>query len=141
MTPDPILFGTDGLTIGQTINDTGAGTIDIQAPDGIPLFGAVIQDVPVTVTAETHYAEFRDNVETNMGKFNNVLVVTVNTTGSVGGYFPMTFFGNTFFLKKNVGMIVQNQKPDQNDAEKHAIDSGAAGGVTITPDITPTPTP
>lgn len=134
---DPILFGKDGLTIGQTINDTGIATITVQAPDGFPLFGAVLPNVPIAVNASTTFVEFRDNVETNMGQFNDVLVVTVDVTGGVGSYFSMDFFGNTFLLKKNVGMIVQNQKPDANDAEKHAVDSGNVGGTPIVPDIPP----
>jgi hypothetical protein len=134
---DPILFGKDDLTIGGSINDTGAGTITVRAPDGPPLFGTTIPNVPFTISATTTYVEFRDNVNTNMGKFNDVLVVTINVSGSIGGYFPMDFFNNTFFLKKSVGMVVQNQKPDANDAEKHAVDSGAVGGTPIVPDIPP----
>jgi len=127
---DPILFGTDGLTIGQTITDTGAGSVTAV----LPFVGE--QTFAVTVASSITYLEFRDNVETNMGTFNNVLVVSISITGTVGPL-PLDYFNNTFFLKEGVGMIVQNQDPDPNDAEKQAIDSGQVGGTPITPDIPP----
>ncbi|MBN1902830.1 hypothetical protein JW926_16020, partial [Candidatus Sumerlaeota bacterium] len=134
---DPILFGTDDLTIGQTITDTGAGTVTVRAPDGPPFYGMIFSNVAFSISSTVNYVEFRDNVNTNMGQFNDVLVVTISVSGSIGGYFSMDFFGNTFFLKKAVGMVVQNQKPDANDAEKHAVDSGEVGGTPIAPDIQP----
>ncbi|MCX6999433.1 MAG: hypothetical protein NT106_03925 [Candidatus Sumerlaeota bacterium] len=51
------------------------------------------------------------------------------------GNYP--FRASTFFLKKGAGMIVQDQKPDPNDAELQGIDDGQVGGVKIQPDIAP----
>jgi len=138
---DPILFGKDGIEFGETITDSGAGKIQLVFPAPI---GEKTADVVIT-QSKVKYEGFEPEVETHMGVFTNVLKVVVDVKGilTVPPYpsIPFEVFGNTFFLKEKVGMVVQNQKPDANDAEKHAIENGQVNGKNITPDITPTPTP
>ena len=112
------------------ITDTGAADIKVV----LPYIGE--QTIHVSINSTVKYVDFVPQVTTNMGTFTHVLRVTVEITATGGGM-SLDMADNTFFLKKAVGMIVQNQKPDPDDAEKQAIDSGEVGGVPIVPDIKP----
>ena len=120
---DPILFGKDNMQIGVPVTDTGAGIIQIKVgPVTLPFAATVTSSVTITNVLPTR--------STPMGSFTNVLrvLVDMDLTANTVTY-PMR--NNTFFLKKNVGMVVQDQQPDQNDAELQGIDSGQVNSVNI----------
>ena len=130
---NPVLFGKDGMVVGEVISDTGATTLKVN-------INGTDQSISATAESKTTYVGFEPQVTTHLGVFTNVLKVTVDVKVSISlpfglGSYDQELKGNTFFLKEAVGMIVQNQKPDVNDAEKHAIDAGQIEGVDITPDI------
>ena len=127
---DPILFGTDGMTIGTVISDEGSGTMNIV------VFGS---PVPVTIGLQSTvtYTSILPQRSTPMGMFTDVLRVSVDATITVPFLGSIPFHTSTFFLKKGKGMVVQDQKPDPNDAELQGIDDGQVGGVKIQPDIAP----
>lgn len=144
---DPVKFGTDGMQVGVPVTDKGSGSIKAK------LMGTTYNlsaDVNSTVTI----TDVLPTRSTPMGIFTDVLRIEVDIDGIIKnvpviGTYPFTIKANTFFLKKDIGMIVQDQKPDVNDAELQGIDSGQVNGVTIvadqplptpTPDITPAPT-
>lgn len=126
---DPILFGTDGMTIGTAISDTGSGSMKIK------IFGST-QTVTIGVQSTVTCTSILPQRSTPMGTFTDVLRVSVDITlvTPIGNY---PFHTSTFFLKKGAGMVVQDQQPDVNDAELQGIDDGQVSGVKIQPDIAP----
>jgi len=127
---DPILFGTDGMTIGTVISDTGSGTMNII------IFGSP-QPVTIGVQSTVTCTSILPQRSTPMGTFTDVLRISVDITLQVPIIGSLPFHTSTFFLKKGAGMVVQDQKPDVNDAELQGIDDGQASGVKIQPDIAP----
>jgi hypothetical protein len=126
---DPILFGKDGMTIGTVISDTGSGKMKIV------VFGFT-QTVTIGIQSAVTYTSILPQRSTPIGTFTDVLRVSVDITleTPIGDY---PFRASTFFLKKGKGMVVQDQKPDVNDAELQGIDDGQVSGVKIQPDIAP----
>ncbi len=122
---DPILIGGNGMTIGQTVIDSGTGEVNVV------VFGNPQVTVGV-VTSTIEFTGFLTTFETPLGTFTDVLRVVIDISAEVSGQtFEIT--NNTFFLKQGVGLIAQDQEPDMNDAEIQAIDEGQVAGVPITP--------
>lgn len=127
---DPIRFGGDGLSIGQTVMDTGEGSLTATT-----FVGPVI--LSATVESTIHYSGILPTFETPLGTFTNVLrlVVDVKAYVETGGE-PEIYEvkNNTFFLKEGVGMVGQDQEPDPDDAQVQRIDEGEVSGAAIVPD-------
>ena len=128
---DPILFGTDGMNVGDEIKDSGSGTVDIKISQFLPAV-----TVEFSIDSTVTYTDILPERTTPMGTFTDALRVLVNMD-LVTEYGTFNFQNNTFILKEGVGMVVQDQEPDANDAEIQAIDAGQVGGVAIEPDIPP----
>ena len=127
---DPILFGQEDMTTGTVITDSGTGSIRVI----LPIIGEVTRTI--TINSRVEYVEFMPEVFTNMSPvtpFKDVLLVTVDMAMELPGLGSLPLRKNTFYLKRNIGMIVQNQTADPNDAEKQAIDSGQVGGMDFAP--------
>lgn len=126
---DPLRLGGDGLTIGQTVTDTGEGSITATT-----FIGPVV--LSATVESTVHYTEILPTFESPLGTFTNVLRLVVDITAYVdAGSEPQIYEvkDNTFFLKEGIGMVGQDQEPDPNDAQIQRIDEGEVNGVVIVP--------
>jgi len=124
---DPLLVGTNGMQVGAAAPaDSGTAKVKLKSPLGS------IHDYNGTFSVSVHPTEVIPVFNTPLGDFTDVIRVVINITVKVYGYsFP--FENSTFFLKKGVGMVAQDQEPDQNDAQIQGIQSGQVGGVAITP--------
>jgi hypothetical protein len=114
---DPLRVGTDGMEVGVAPPpDTGAGKVSLNTPFGLKQFDG-------TFTATVNPSAIIPLINTPLGDFTNVLriVISINATAFGQSY---SFENSTFFLKKNVGMVAQDQTPDENDAQLQGIDSG-----------------
>lgn len=125
---DPLKFGGAGQQIGDEVTDSATATVSLS-----------VGSLTATIDSTVSYTDMLASKTTPLGTFTNVLriVVSLDVTADLG--FPLgqqTFAlrDNTFFLKEGVGMIAQDQEPDQSDAEIQAIDSGQVGGVAIVAD-------
>lgn len=133
---DPVEVGHNGLKIGDTVTDTGGGSAQVT----VFLLGT--QTVSGTAKSEITYIDLIPTFVTPMGTFSNVIRVVINLsleftipgTSSKANY---ELKDNTFFMKEGVGLVAQNQQPDDNDAEIQGIDEGTVfvGGnpVTVVP--------
>lgn len=124
---DPVKFGTATMKVGEAVTDTGSGTIIVK------IFGT---NVPVTanLTSSITITSVLPTRLTPIGTFTDVLRVTTDITIKAGSY-TKEIMGSTFFLKKNIGMVVQDQVPDANDAELQGINEGKVSGVDIVADM------
>ncbi len=121
---DPLKVGSDGMQVGgAAVTDTGAGSVQVNTPIGLQLVNGTFSTA-VLVT------EVIPSFNTPMGNFTNVLRVVVSISGSAFGR-TFSFENSTFFLKKGVGMVAQDQQPDDNDAQLQGIQSGKVAGVNI----------
>lgn len=124
---DPLLIGRNGLTIGDTITDTGSTTVVVNTPLGD-------STLPGTANVEIHFTEFLPTFTTPLGTFTNVLRMEIDITITIGTPFGPVDFDvrdNTFFLKEGVGLIGQDQEPDPSDAQIQGIDEGTVSGVAV----------
>ena len=124
---DPVLIGMDGMTTGTKITDTGAGTVTVYVSSFPVQFSA-------TFNSTFTYTDIIPVQETPLGRFTNALRVLVDINIAAGPY-SIPLHGGTFILKQGVGMIVQDQQADPDDAEIQAIDSGQVAGTAIQPDL------
>lgn len=121
---DPLLIGKDGMMVGEVITDTGAAQFLVQPPIGPP------QTVSATLSSTVTLTGILPTKNTPLGVFTDVLRVEIEISAVV---FSQTIpvRGGTFFLKKHVGMIAQDQQTDPDDAEVQAIDGGTVGGQPV----------
>ena len=129
---DPILIGYRGLKIGDIVEDTGSGSVLLSVP--------IIGDVTVngTITSKITYVEFLPYLDTPIGRFYDVLHLILELTGSATVSTP---FGPQIidfpvreaelYLKDGVGMVLQDQDADINDAENQIIDRAQVAGQTV----------
>ena len=125
---NPLKAGESNIILGATITDTAAGSLVVIVT------GLGQQTINGTFASEINFAVIPTKA-TPLGTFTDVLVMTVNISVSA----TLPFVGTrtipvrnaTFFLKKNIGMIAQNQTGDPNDAEVQAIDEGTVNGSAV----------
>lgn len=121
---DPLKVGKDGMLVGGApLNDTGAGSVKVNTPLGQQTINGVF-------TASIQVTEIVPVFNTPLGNFTNVIRMVVNLKVSGFGQ-DFVFENSTFFLKKGVGMVAQDQQPDPNDAQLQGIQSGKVAGVNI----------
>jgi hypothetical protein len=120
----PLKAGGRNMQIGDEVVSNGTASVWILILDN-----PVQQTVPVTSTVR--YTR-RENVSTHLGGFNDTIRVELDIT--VAGE---SIRANTFWLRENVGMVMQDQTPDQNDAEAHSLAGGNVGGTPIVADSPP----
>ncbi len=122
---DPLKIGTANMTVGQTITDSGAGSVVIQP----------IGTINATFTSNAHYTALESTHVTALGTFTNVLrlelTIDASVTVPIIGQVTINARKSTFFFKQGVGMIAQDQQPDPNDAEAQSIDSGTVNGTAV----------
>ncbi len=119
---DPVEVGHNGLKIGDKVTDTGSGSAQITTFQG---------PKTITGTAKSSF-EYTDRLPafvTPLGTFTDVIriVISLEMEFTIPGVpFPLTYElkNNTFFMKKGVGLVAQDQQPDDNDAEIQGIDEG-----------------
>lgn len=125
---DPLRIGTADMVLGATISDTGACQFVLQPPLGGPI------TVNVTLTSNVNPTLLAEK-NTPLGVFTQVLRVVIDIDAVVSipavGNRNFSVRGSTMFVKKNTGMIAQDQKPDPNDAELQGIDSGTVNGQAV----------
>ncbi len=119
---DPVEIGHAGLKVGDTVTDTGAGSAQVIIIYPMSLAGVAKSNVK--------YTGFLSTFDTPLGTFTDVLRIVIDLTLEItppGFSTPYSFEikNNTFFLKKGVGMIAQDQSPDDNDAKIQGIDEGS----------------
>ncbi|HNT36175.1 MAG TPA: hypothetical protein PKH07_14410, partial [bacterium] len=126
--PQDIVF-SPGLAVGgtQKVGDSvsSAGTAQVNI---VTFLGP--STVTANVSTNVTYDRFDASVNTPLGQFMNVLHLTLSIDASVSGQ-PINLRGNEFWLKKNVGMVKQDQDPDPDDAQVQGIESGQVGGQSI----------
>jgi len=121
---DPLKIGGNNQSIGDKVTDSAAGSMNVRV-SGFP------QTINGTFMSTVEFTAFQ-NRNTPLGVFTGVLRMTVTITVTanlpVVGTKTLTFRDSTFFLKKDIGMVAQDQVPDPNDAELQAIDEGSVNG-------------
>jgi hypothetical protein len=129
---EPLLLGTAQSQIGDIHVTQTSTQVTIKLKE-------TAQEIPVpmTLTMTVKHESFVSSISTPMGNFTDVLRLEIGITGTA------TYQGNeidfpirepsAMFLKRNVGMVVQDQSPDPNDAEVQGIESGTVGGTAVTP--------
>jgi hypothetical protein len=105
----------------------------------IPFVG--LQTLNGTINSKITYVEFLPYLDTPIGRFYHVLHLIIEFTGSAT-YTPPPPFppvdldiplkAAEVFLVEGVGMILQDQNSDVNDAEIQIIDQAQVAGQTIT---------
>jgi len=127
----PLLVGGNGQIVGDIVSDTGSASVKINS-----LFGP--NAVSATIRSEITYKELIPRVKTPVGTFTNVLRMIVKITGEgsiMGITQQIDLQSGEFWLKEGVGMILQDQNADIDDAQIQIIDGGKVGGTEIEADI------
>ncbi|HOR29266.1 MAG TPA: hypothetical protein PLG73_14725 [Candidatus Sumerlaeota bacterium] len=119
---DPIKIGGRDMEIGEVVMDTGAGTVQ-----------TALGPINATIQSTITYIEVMDQVVTPLGNFKNAIRLHIEISGSAG-FVNFDIKDADVILARHVGMILQSQEFDQDDAEAHAIDGGFVAGMTITDD-------
>ena len=119
---DPVEVGHNGLKIGDKVTDTGSGSAQITTFLGP-------QTITGTAKSSFEYTDRLPAFVTPLGTFTDVIRIVINLEMEftiTGVPFPLTYElkNNTFFMKKGVGLVAQDQQPDDNDAEIQGIDEG-----------------
>lgn len=121
---DPLLVGTQAMQVGVAApSDSAAASVILNTPFGTKTFTGTLS---VSINPTGIIPVFN----TPLGNFTDVLRVVINISATVYGQ-TYSFENSTFFLKKGIGMVAQDQQPDVDDAELQGIQSGQVGGVTI----------
>lgn len=123
----PLKIGEAGMTPGAQVTDSTSFSAQ-----------AIVNGAPQTLsgqgTSTVTYVGFLNEMQTPLGTFSNVLHVRIAITGSVTFGFvtiPFDFKNSEIFLVRHVGMVVQDQDPDPDDALRQHITDGFVGGVPI----------
>lgn len=119
--------GEAGMTPGQQINDTSSVVVQV-------LINNAPQQLSGTATSTITIVGIQRSVETRLGTFTNVLHIRFRVRGtfSVSGFTQNFDFRNSeFFLAQGIGLVVQDQDPDPNDALLQVLTGGMIGGVPI----------
>jgi hypothetical protein len=131
---EPFLAGTENMTVGTVLTDVvTASNITVGFLTGLTVSAELTTEyVAAPLVVNTPLGVFRDCVQMNL---------TVRVTEVSGIPFPINreFRAAELYLKASVGMVLQDQDADPNDAEIQAIDAGMVGGVPIVPDGPPMP--
>ncbi len=121
---DPLKVGSDNMKVGvMPPQDSTTTALKLNTPFGQHTFNGTLS-VIVNPTGVIPV------LNTPLGNFTDVLRFVINITVTVYGQ-TYSFENSTFFLKKDVGMVAQDQQPDPNDAQIQGVQSGQVGGVTI----------
>lgn len=132
---ESLLAGGSAQQIGDVVND--------EAPfNGVNV--GTYQDASGIIASEVRYVSILPSVTTPLGTFNNVLKVALKITiKSVKISTPLgdqqvpvnyTIRESYFYLKQNVGMVMQGQNADEDDAMFQRVDSGNVNGTDVTGD-------
>ncbi len=123
---DPLLVGTNGMVVGVAApSDSAVTKVKLKNPSN------VVHDYNATFSVTVNPTGIIPVFNTPLGDFTDVLRVVIKITAVSYGY-TYTFENSTFFLKKDVGMVAQDQEPDEDDAQIQGILAGQVNGVTIT---------
>ncbi|MBN2450688.1 MAG: hypothetical protein JXR77_09880 [Lentisphaeria bacterium] len=138
----PVLLGTDGMEVGWQHTTTASATLQIG-------FGVFVIPVPVTVTGAVELVRRLDELDTPMGTFRDVLVLTVHVRATATGI-DLELWRETLFLARGVGLVRYAAGPDPWSSQAQAIcggtldgrpistDPGAEPAIRLTPDTTTT---
>jgi len=121
----PLRVGTRDMAVGWSAASSANATFNIAAfGTTIPLGG--------TVAATATLAEHRDQLDTPLGTFYDIVVLTLAVDGSVLTY-SLPLYRGTLFLARSVGLVrfVRTLVPGSSQAQ--AIASGQLAGVPIVP--------
>lgn len=129
----PLRVGAERMAAGWNDTTTADATFRVTVLPGVTI------PVSGTVTAAAALAERREFVDTPLGRFYDVLVITLSVNGAAYGFSLPPLFEGTLFLARGVGLVrfVRNRDPASLQAQ--AIAGGQLGGVPIAPPPPPAP--
>jgi hypothetical protein len=126
----PLQFGAERMQVGWSQTVTAAATFKVVRWGlTLPLTG--------TVTSTVTLADHLDQLNTPLGLFYDVLVLTADVSGAETQsgleLFQGTLFRGTLFLARRVGLVRSTRNLDPASLQAQAISGGQLGGVTIEP--------
>ena len=130
---DPLRVGGRGMRIGDVTTDTVTGTVLAN----IPIIG--LTEVAGTLVSKVTYVEFIPVFDTGLGPLTDVLLLTVEITGSASYKPPIgpelkvdiPVRTSKFYLKDGWSMVGHDQAADLNDAERQVVDLVRVAGVQL----------
>jgi hypothetical protein len=127
----PLRFGTERMAVGWSAAAAATATFRVT----LPFVGTV--SAPGTVASTVTLADHLDELSTPLGLFYDVVVLTVDVSGSASylGFpvFQGTLLHGTFFLARAVGLVRSTRNLDPASTQAQAISGGRIGGMAIVP--------
>jgi hypothetical protein len=132
----PLRVGAERMSVGWSDTTTASATFSVT------VFGRTFA-APGTATATAAVAQHRDQLDTPLGTFYDVLVLTLNVNGTASLFglpvFQGPLFQGTLFLARSVGLVRFTRALDPYSPQAQAIASGLLAGVPIAPPPPPLP--
>jgi hypothetical protein len=123
----PLQVGAERMAVGWSSTTSASATFRVT----LPFLGTIPLDGTATGTA--NLVRHRDQLDTPLGTFYDILVLTLDVHGTTPLHASLPLFRGTLFLARGIGLVRFVRTLDPDSIQAQAISGGLLGGVPIAP--------